>query len=244
MSTDLPIQILNQIANKPVETNMMQMFQQDPALKILLAVLNLIPGGNLISAGAEATMAIYNQMAMKRQAALFQELQREPYRLTEVIVQSEEFIHKFLITYRAAMMTSRKEKIEYFARLLKASTVLENEVSTDEFEEYLNILSDLSFRELQILSITDKYFTEYPEPSERLDDNTSNPAWNEWAKEFFPKFRAEIQKSVGIRDEEMDDILIRISRSGLYKQIDYIDGDNGNGTLTPLFYRIKELIMI
>lgn len=44
MSKDLPIQINKKIIDQPIEADRMQIFQQDPALKVLLAMLNIIPG--------------------------------------------------------------------------------------------------------------------------------------------------------------------------------------------------------
>lgn len=82
-----------------------------------------------------------------------------------------------------------------------------------------------------MLSIIDKNYISDPMPSEPIKD-IMNKYKVEWATIFFPRVKNQIQ----------DDILIRISRSGLYQQNDSITGDNGDGTLIPLFYRIKELI--
>lgn len=171
-------------------------------------------------------------------------MRKDPYKLTEAVIQSEEFIHKFLITYRAVILTNRKEKIECFARLLKSSNVQRFSVGVDEYEEYLSILNDLSYQELQILLTVDEQLNLIPEPSETIEDGKSNPAWSEWQKKFYPELRSIIVNNIGVRRQELDDILIRLSRSGLYKQVAYISGENGNGRLTPLYYRIKELILV
>ncbi|AIF51169.1 hypothetical protein [Pelosinus sp. UFO1] len=179
----------------------------------------------------------------EREIMLFEELNRNPNMLTADVIKKSDFLHKALITCQVVAMTNRKEKIIYLAKLLKSSTVEENNIGVDEYEEYLSIIADLSFRELQILAIIDKNYILYPEPSDPVDEVlTKNKA--EWQSAFFPRVRNEIQESLGVRRQELDDILIRISRSGLYKQFDYVGGHNGNGTLTPLFYRIKELIQL
>lgn len=241
MANDLSVQIYNQVNNNSIEPNWMEMFQQDPALKILFSVLNIIPGGVAISASVEAVLATYNQMGIKRQIAFFEELRKDPNKLTEGVINSEQFIHKFLITYRAIIMTNRKEKIEYFARLLKSSTIDLYGIGIDEYEECLGIIEDFSYRELQILSIIDKNFQNDPEPNE--NEENFNQRWDVWKKQFYPKLRNNIINTLAIRGEDLNDVLIRISRSGLYKQIQYIAGENGDGTLTPLFYKIKELII-
>ena len=128
--------------------------------------------------------------------------------------------------------------------MLKSSEDENFKVDINEYEEYLKIIDDLSFRELYILSIVDKLLIQNPEPRERLDDDSSNPDWAEWREKFFPNLRFEIEQVLGIKKEEIDDILIRLSLSGLYRQVDYAYGENGDGTLTRLYYRLKELIMI
>jgi hypothetical protein len=96
------------------------------------------------------------------------------------------------------------------------------------------------------LSIIDKFYISFPKPPEPSGENYErmNRAKKKWDETFFVKLKFEIEVALGIRIEEVDDVLIRMSRSGFYKQISYPNGERGDGTLTPLFYRIKELIQL
>jgi len=183
-----------------------------------------------------------SSLVKEREIMLLEELNKNPNMLTADMIKKSDFLHKALITFKIVAVTNREEKIRYFANLLKSSAI-QDDIDVDEYEEYLNIVADLSFRELQILSIIDKNYILYPVPSDPIDDIMTKYK-QEWENAFFPRVRSQIQETLGARGEELDDILIRISRSGLYKQIKYIGGDNGNGTLTPLFFRIKELIQL
>lgn len=58
---------------------------------------------------------------MDRTKTFFNELRKGNIALTEKIAKSEDFLHKFYISYKAAINTRRREKIKMFGRLLKSS---------------------------------------------------------------------------------------------------------------------------
>jgi len=241
---NLPRKIENDLSNASFQESTFQTVAGDSVIKGLFALVATAvdPSGiSTVAVLAGLLSNIGDSLLKRRQNAFFEELKAKPNMLTEDVVKSEEFVHKFLITYKAVVMTHKAEKIKYLAKLLKSSTISENDIDVDEYEEYLNIITDLSYRELQILSIIDKNYKLDPEPSKPTAPSM-NADKTEWRGRFFAKNKHDIQKELGVRSQEIDDVLIRISRSALYKQIGYTAGENGDGVLTPLFYRIKELI--
>lgn len=120
------------------------------------------------------------EIAEERTKEFFDELSEGSLELTKEIIQSEDFIHCWVITAKVAVNTRRREKIRLFARLLKSSFLSDTSVTTDEYEEYLSILDELSYRELLVLSILERYEREFP-PSENENElQKANQFWGEF----------------------------------------------------------------
>ncbi|CEJ74240.1 Uncharacterised protein [[Clostridium] sordellii] len=196
-------------------------------IKILNPALSIADGVLLSS---------INNLQQKRMKAFFDELESGNINLSEEIIKSDDFLHKYMITRNVVVKTNRKEKIKIFAMLFKSSINNKGDFAVDLYEEYLDILDELSYRELYILAKLYKYENEYPlEPNEN-ELQRCNKFWNE--------FTNEIKNDLNIDEEELDAILTRINRTGCYKEIvgTYVDYNGGKGKLTPIFNRIQKLI--
>jgi len=134
---------------------------------------------------------------------------------------------------RAALNTRRREKIKFFARLLKASTFPNSFSDTDEYEEYLKILDELSFRKISILFILDKYESRFPKTGKENDLKRVNRFWD--------KFTTKLVKQLDIPKDESNAILTRLNRTGCYETFtgSYWDYTGGKGKLTPTYFRLK-----
>lgn len=174
---------------------------------IVQALVNAIPavGGSLdtlLNARAQ-------QIAEERTKDFFDELSEGSLELTEQTIQSEDFIHRWVITAKVAVNTRRREKIRLFARLLKSSFLSDISVTTDEYEEYLIILDELSYRELLVLSILERYEREFP-PSENENELQK-------ASRFWEQFVSEVNQQLGLTTDETNAMLTRLNRSGCYQ---------------------------
>src|SRR5438105_2632604 len=109
--------------------------------EVLRLLVKLIPYGSIID---NKLVNFYTKEKEKRLKAFYDELASGKIELSEELVQSEDFLHKYYVTLKAALETKRFEKIRYFAKLLKncQSTLLNQE--TDYYEDFVKVLDDLT----------------------------------------------------------------------------------------------------
>ena len=153
----------------------------------------------------------------------------------------EDFIHKSLITMKAALNTRREQKIRMFARLL-AQGVFNNRdkdfYDTDQYEEYLKILDSLSLREIQLLEILYKYSISVPRNQGENDLQWTNKFWENFIKEAITVLNMTTES------KEVFAILGRLSRTGCFTFMNgaYISDGGDQGKLTSIYYELREVI--
>ncbi len=177
-------------------------------------------------------------MRESRIKAFFEELDKGSIKLTNEVIQSEDFLHAFFATTKAALNTRREEKIRMFARLLHQAASQDNLSNyASEYEEYLNILDELSYREIRILFMLERYEKEHPVEGEENELQRASKFWG--------KFTQETKKTFHISDEEIASILTRLNRTGCYETIvgNYFDYRGGKGKLTAVYYKLKKMIV-
>jgi hypothetical protein len=213
----------------------------ESAVPIRVGAVVLAPVTAGISAVAD--QAIVSTFAFLRRArlrAFRDELVSLNLNTTEQDVHSSEFIEAFVATASRVERTKRKEKIALFARLFgsywrKGTFTSEG---YDEYEEELSIVDELSYREFMVLCILHKLEQQHP----------MYPGMNrlQRARVFWNDFEKEAAKAVGVRVDEVQGYLQRLSRTGLYQIITgaYLDYEGGLGHLTPRFERLKERLDI
>lgn len=207
-------------------------YQANPTIR---GLIQLIPFG-VGSAADVALITILENIREDRAREFFDELKKGDMLLTPEIIESEDFLHCYFSTVRAALNSRRREKIRYFARLL-TSSINSSEISTvDEYEECLSILDELSFRELGILVVLSRYEKEDPYHARRNDLQQANQFWD--------KFSSEVCSRFSIPNGELNGSLTRLNRTGLYGIIigTYLGYTGGRGKLTPLYAKLEKLI--
>jgi len=209
-------------------------YAKDP---IIRGLVQLIPGG-IGSAADVALVTILENIREDRAREFFDELEKGAVQLTE------DSLHAYFATARAALNTRRREKIRYFARLL-TSSISSSEISTlDEYEECLSILDEISYRELGILVVLSRYEKEYPHQAGERDYNRRARFWNQFSSEVCSRF--------SIPPGELSSIITRLNRTGLYVTFTgYSSVAESNlsytgriGELTPLYRKLEKLIRL
>lgn len=206
------------------------MYQTNPVIR---ALIQLVP---IVSIADAALVTKIENIRTKRAKIFFDELGNGTVQLTQENIESEDFLHCYFSTLKAASNSHRREKISYFARLLTSSITL-SEISTiDEYEEYLSILDDLSFRELDLLIVLSRYEKEYFLQGDKNPLQRANRFWDQFSSEVCSKF--------SISNGELDGMLARLNRTGLYKTIigTYAGYKGGQGELTPLYTKLEKMI--
>jgi len=198
---------------------------------VIGGLLSLLPGWSLAD-GLLAYRA--RQLISERTQVFFDELAAGRIALTEEIVQSEEFLHCYFATARAALNSRRREKIRMFARLLTSAA--DDSMDFDEYEELLLTLDMATSRELGVLRLLRQYETNPAD--ERLNAlQKASIYWLEFETAACDEFR--------IPQREFNAFMSRIQRTGLYREfVGTFVGYTGNrGSTTPLFARLADIVV-
>jgi len=203
--------------------------------RVIRALVQLVPlgiGGAVDVVLCETLEKIRRDRAM----TFFDELAAGDVILNENLLKSEDFLHAFFSTAKFALNSRRREKIRMFASLLKSSLTNMELKNIDEYEDYLHILDELSYREILALSILDR-FSNRPRKKE----------WNDlqWLNTFWGEFEEALTKEIDIPKGQISDYMNRIARTGCYEILNVaIWGyKGGKGKLTPTYQKLKKYIL-
>jgi len=146
--------------------------------RVIRGLIQLVPFG-LGSAADVSLVLTLEKIREERTREFFDELAKGNIILDSSLLESEDFLHCYFATAKYALNSRRREKIKMFARLLQSSVTGEGPNGVDEYEDFLNILDELSYRELQALSILDQ-FSNRPRTSDQNDGQWANTFWEEF----------------------------------------------------------------
>lgn len=199
-----------------------------------------IPMGDLID--SLATEA-YNKLHVERAAIFFEELDKGHIELTHEVIQSEEFLFSLFAALKASLYTRQKEKVRFFAKLF-AKHLTKNQFSqADEYDDYLKILDELTFREIFMLYRLKQYektahLIEVEEDDEDKDDELRITG------RYWRDFSREMHETLGIEYPEITGLLTRTGRTGCYASITSMTpGYRGDrGKTTRVFEKLVDII--
>jgi len=202
--------------------------------RVIRGLIQLVPFG---IGGAIDVVLIrtLENIQEERATAFFDELAKGDAVVNEELLESEDFLHAYYLTTKFALNSRRREKIKMFARLLK-SLLKENEIrSIDEYEDYLKILDEISYREFLALKVLDEY-SETPRTEEQND--------LQWTNQFWEDFESRLAGELNIPIEQVVDFMNRITRTGCYEMFtgSFWDYTGGKGKLTPTYQRLKNFV--
>lgn len=215
---------------------------EDKVLKALVDAILLASGFPMASIVTTGIQGVLSYMLQDRTRNFLKKLASFKGKLDENLINKHEFVHKFVITYRAVLQTYNLEKIECFAQLFYLANTGENEkiISVNEYEDMLNILFELTDVEMCVLVLLDKFETGIAGYASKspYEKSKSNTFWDE----FIDAVRHKIS------EEDIIPRLNRIQRTGLYQQFGPLMTDdigyltpsgNADGYLTSLYYKLK-----
>lgn len=213
-----------------VEVGKLEAFVSNPVVR---ALLQLVPGG-IGSALDVLLMDRVDGIKQRRLKVFFEALKEGKVHLSAELIDSDDFIHCFDATLRAAVRARRDEKIRLFANLLDRGLVQEKTKSIEDYEDLIGVLDDLSYREWQALMLLDGYLA-----SAAPHDNPLQRVMS-----FWDEFVRDLEAQIGVDAGEASSFMNRIARTGLYNEITgmYWDYMGGKGMPTPKLRRLKQLI--
>ncbi|MDO6445341.1 hypothetical protein Q4493_06070 [Colwellia sp. 1_MG-2023] len=198
------------------------------------SLTQLVPGGGTLDILVQERV---DRIKKERFEILINELIEGNLELTEEIIQSEEFIHAYLQTAKAVSATQQKEKIKLMADLFISSYKQNSFSKVDEYEELLQIVKDLSTREMNILFILEVF--------ENNNPKLQNENMLQRCSKFWTDFENEVQHKLGLNPSLLESALSRLQRTGLYSVITgaFMDYEGGQGYLTDSYYQLRRLII-
>jgi len=222
--------------DNPANSRIFELAKRYEKNPVVRALVQLVPFG-VGGAADVALTTIIDNIREDRARTFFDELAAGDFPLTEKEIQSEDFLHAYFATCKAALNTRRREKIRLFAQLLHSYAFKVTEF--EKFEEHLSILDDLSYREFQILVTLKKYEeANPPKPEGESELQRVNRFWQD--------FQSECAAKLKIPADELNGVLTRLNRTGLYQTIvgTYFDYAGDRGRLTPNFYIFIEKLKV
>jgi hypothetical protein len=204
------------------------------------ALVQLVPNVG----GAIDALIVDNLDRIKAERArtFFDELAKGDTVLTPELIQTDDFLHAYFATARAAFNTKQHEKIRWFAQLLLSGTDNKSSLNLgDEYEDLLSVLDELSYRELSILAI----LLEFENQNEKSADETEP----QWTTKFWTQFGEEVFTRFQIPLSELDYVMTRIGRTATFISYRaygalYIGDLGGRGRSTPIFHKLTQHIKL
>jgi hypothetical protein len=216
----------------------MDIYVHNPVIRALANLLKLgesalqIP--QVMASLDEMLVVVFENAEKRRLRNLLDELCKGERYLTEELVQQEEFLYAFYAVARATALTYQKEKIQLFARLL-INACRHKMLDSNEFEENLKILDELSAHEFKLLLLFREHENQLKEKVRTQPGDHSKLQWDALA--------AEAESHLGIPSEHLGSTLTRLARTGLYQPlfgVSFAGNDTlGSGATTP---RLNEFL--
>ena len=201
-----------------------------------MPIIRLLVQLTVIAAPVEnAIVGLHRESRLKRLRIFFEELSKSNAIDNPELAESEDFVHNCIATLKFVENTRQREKIQYFARLLSVSSIEDGELTdVDEYEDFLKLLDELSYRELRALHILDSFSS-----TPRNDDDNEMS----WTMKFWDDFVKKLCDELPLPTDEVAAFMTRVSRTGCYQLlIGYYDTTPAIGVLTPVYSRLKNYI--
>lgn len=207
----------------------------------LRMLLQLIPQG--IGSAVDVYLTNLIDSYKKEKIRLFfQDIESCKIHISQEVIESNDFLYAFFATTKSVINTKRNEKITYFSNLF-INGLNKDLYKTDKYEQYLIILDELTYQEIQILEILKKFEVEIHKKPEIGDKSEINPLQK--ANSIWDSFEKEVFFQISIEPEILRNMLTRLTGTGLYETIAgmYFNYEGGRGFTTSLYDDFRLWIM-
>lgn len=231
-----PLNLPDKIINNTIKDDLLNWYSTNTLIR---SFIQAIPFGAVVD---NMLTVSYNNILVERAKTFYDELDKGEILLNEEIIRNEDFLHAYFATFKAAIYTKQREKIRFFARLLKSSFEEKGFSEADEYDDYLKILDELSFREIFMLYTLKTY-----EDSVELSDSPKDEDENDElriASRYWTSFYKEINRAISISYSEFKGLISRLVRTGCYSPITSMTpGYEGDvGKTTEVFAKLIKFI--
>jgi hypothetical protein len=216
------------VTDKFIKNNVKESLLNDYSNNTLLrSVIKILPFGGLFD---DIITSSYNNILLDRSKTFFDELGKGEIVLTPETINSEDFLHAYFTTYKAAIYTRQRKKIRFFARLLKNGVSSNNLNNPDDYEEYLKILDELTYKEIYVL-----FTLKTHEDNANVEDYEALKHWN--------GFETKILTDLNLTEDELKSVLVRIVRTGCFiERVNFLATTVKTGYTSEIFKTLVKLI--
>lgn len=183
---------------------------------VLLSFVKAIPIiGDMIDSSMNSMLEDFQN---KKEKEFIDTILKNGDRITTDQVNDVEFIVNYARTLEAVKRLANNDKVKYYGNLIRNGYLSETRIQNDEFEEFVTILNDMSYREIQYLV----FFAECEKNSEVC------LVHNGWSK-----FEVKFEQEFHLRN--VYGIFERIKRTGFINELfETEDGDVDNEQISGL----------
>jgi hypothetical protein len=213
---------------------------------LIKSLIDLIPyAGSSINTLISSAVEKYKT---ERLTVFYDELANGKIELTDDIVQKEDFLHCYFSTIEAVLKTKRREKIEYFGRLFNRAITTDIIEDTDQYEDYLNMLDELTYYEIEVLLKLHR-LEETESKTFKRDPNTitnSDLYYDIKRNEVMFGHFKDINDKLGISKDNFTFLCIKAERTGAvlyFRPRGSMDGNPIYAVLTKNFKDLLKLIL-
>lgn len=153
--------------------------KRNPVIESLLSPIKKIPYiGPLLNTAVELKMSEFQR---QKENELIDVIMQNKYLITSEMVNDVEFIINYNRTLEAVRRLATGDKVRFFGNLIKNGYLAGRNIENSQFEEYLNILSSLSYREIEYLT---DFLLEASDKGGRIMDES----WNAFISKMNAKY--------------------------------------------------------
>lgn len=163
-------------------TNDMMDVKRNPVIESMLSPIKKIPYiGPLLNTAVEIKMS---ELQRQKENELIDVIMQNKYAITSEMVNDVEFIINFNRTLEAVRRLAKGDKVKFFGNLVKNGYLAGRNIENSQFEEYLNILNSLSYREIEYLA---DFLIEASDKGGRILDES----WNAFISKMNTKYNVK-----------------------------------------------------
>lgn len=185
--------------------------------------------GDLIDSSTDKLLENFQQ---KKEQELIEVILKDSTSITTEMVNDVEFIINYAKVVEAVKRLATNDKVKFFGNLIRNGYLSGEHIGNSEFEECLNILNTMSYREIQYL-IDYKVYCETESKKrkyKRITTSNGYTRYNRWSY-----FESEYAKKCGISRKELYYSFMRIKQTGfIEEEFETEDGDVDDNTVSSL----------
>lgn len=178
---------------------------------VLLAPIKAIPViGDLLDSSIDKSLEIFQQ---KKEQELIDMILKNSHSITSDMVNDVEFIVNYARVREAVRRLATNDKVKFFGNLIRNGYLSDTHIQSSVFDEYINILNSMSYREILYLVDYKKYCEDYSKKS-KSSKNISGRTYNN----KFPQFCKDYSQKNNITQREINFVFMHLKQTGFVEE--------------------------